>query len=175
MYIYIYVYVYVHTHTPHTHTLSALLSVVHVKTLLCVCTSVFVFGCFFCACLYMLYRYDMDPCSDKCCSSLSVRVCVCLYMSVRVCLQVCVCVCVYFYKRSNAVSTQAIKLTHKLLYFFFFVGCLMSQQHASVSQGLICSDNFMCCHTEIEVANQTFQLTQSQYTDTGRPVPALTL
>ena len=48
-----------------------------------------------------------------------------------------------------------------------FVGCLTSQQQASVSQGRICSDNFTCCHTEIEVADQTFYLTQSQYTDTG--------
>ena len=47
-----------------------------------------------------------------------------------------------------------------------FVGCLKSQQHASVSQGRICSDKFTCCHTEIEVADQTFYLTQSQYTDT---------
>ena len=47
------------------------------------------------------------------------------------------------------------------------VGCLTSQQHASVSQGQICSDNCTCCHTELEVADQTFYLTQSQYTDTG--------
>ena len=47
-----------------------------------------------------------------------------------------------------------------------YVGCLTSQQHASVSQGRICPDNFTCCHTEIEVADQTFCLTQSQYTDT---------
>ena len=53
-----------------------------------------------------------------------------------------------------------------------FVGCLTSQQHASVSQGRICSDNFMCCHTEIEVADQTFHLTQSQYTDTGPTSPS---
>ena len=46
------------------------------------------------------------------------------------------------------------------------VGCLPSQQHASASQGRICSDNFTCCHTEIEVADQTVHLTQSQYTDT---------
>ena len=37
-----------------------------------------------------------------------------------------------------------------------------------VSQGRICSDNFTCCHTEIDVADPTFYLTQSQYTDTGR-------
>ena len=47
------------------------------------------------------------------------------------------------------------------------VGCLTSQQHASVSQGWVCTDNFTCCHTEIEAADQTFHLTQSQYTDTG--------
>ena len=71
------------------------------------------------------------------------------------------------------------------------VGCLTSQQHASVSQGRVCSDNCTCCHTEIGVGDQTFHLTQSQYTDPhvpppplhthartqtpGQPVPALTL
>ena len=54
------------------------------------------------------------------------------------------------------------------------VGCLTSQQHAGVSQGRICTDNFTCCHTEIEVANQVFYLAKSQYTDTGPTVPALT-
>ena len=53
-----------------------------------------------------------------------------------------------------------------------FVGCLTSQQHASVSQGQICSDKFTCCHTEIEFADQTFYLTQSQYTDTGPTSPS---
>ena len=52
------------------------------------------------------------------------------------------------------------------------VGCLTSQQHASVSQGRICSDNCTCCHTEIEVADPTFYLTQSQYTDTGPTNPS---
>ena len=47
-----------------------------------------------------------------------------------------------------------------------FVGCLTSQQHASVSQGRIGEDNFTCRHTETETADQTFYLTQSQYTDT---------
>ena len=53
-----------------------------------------------------------------------------------------------------------------------FVGCLTSQQQASVSQGRICSDNFTCCHTEKEVADQTFYLTQSQYTDTRLTSPS---
>ena len=52
------------------------------------------------------------------------------------------------------------------------VGCLTSQQHASVSHGRIYSDNFTCCHTEIEVEDQTFYLTQSQYTDTGPTSPS---
>ena len=52
------------------------------------------------------------------------------------------------------------------------VGCLTSQQQASVSQGRICSDNFTCCRTEIEVADSTFYLTQSQYTDTGPTSPS---
>ena len=58
------------------------------------------------------------------------------------------------------------------LFVCLLVGCLTSQQHASVSQGRICSDNFTCCHTEIEVADQTFYLTQSQYTDTGLTSPS---
>ena len=53
-----------------------------------------------------------------------------------------------------------------------FVGFLTSQQQASVSRGRICSDNFTCCHTEIEVADQTLYLTQSQYTDTGPTSPS---
>ena len=52
------------------------------------------------------------------------------------------------------------------------VGCLTSHQQASVSQGRICSDSFTCCHTEIEVADQPFYLTQSQYTDTGPTSPS---
>ena len=54
----------------------------------------------------------------------------------------------------------------------WLVGCLTSQQQASVSQGRICSNNFTCCHTQIEVADQTFYLTQSQYTDTGPTSPS---
>ena len=38
--------------------------------------------------------------------------------------------------------------------------------------GRICSDNFTCCHTEIEAADQTFHLTQSQYIDTGPTSPS---
>ena len=37
---------------------------------------------------------------------------------------------------------------------------LVTQQHASLSQGRFCSDYCTCCHTEIEVADQTFYLTQ---------------
>ena len=53
-----------------------------------------------------------------------------------------------------------------------FVGCLTSQQQASACQGRICSDDFTCCHTETEVADPTFHLTQSQYTDTEPTSPS---
>ena len=53
-----------------------------------------------------------------------------------------------------------------------FVTCLTSQQHASVSQRWICSENLTCCHTEIEVTDPNFHLTQSQYTDTGPTSPS---
>ena len=66
----------------------------------------------------------------------------------------------------------SLRWLHGISRVCLFVGCLMSQQHASVSQGWICSDNFTCCHTEIEVADQTFYLTQSQYTDTGPTSPS---
>ena len=52
------------------------------------------------------------------------------------------------------------------------VAPLTSQQHANVCEGRICSDKFTSCHTEIEVADQTFYLTQSQYTDTGPISPS---
>ena len=48
----------------------------------------------------------------------------------------------------------------------------MSQQHASVSESRSGSGKFTCCHTEVEVADQTFYLTQSQYTDTRPSNPS---
>ena len=54
----------------------------------------------------------------------------------------------------------------------WLVGCLTSQQRASVYQGRICSYNFTCCHTETEVVDQIVHLTQSRYTDTGPTSPS---
>ena len=65
---------------------------------------------------------------------------------------------------------QPYKVNGGLL--LMFVGCLLSQQHVSVYQERICSDNFTCSHTEIEVADPTFHLTQSPYTDTGPTIPS---
>ena len=70
----------------------------------------------------------------------------------------------FFFKKKNVPMMFCL--------FVLLVGCLSSQQHASVSQGRICTDNFTCCHTEIEAADQTFHLTQSQYTDTGPTSPS---
>ena len=71
-------------------------------------------------------------------------------------------------QRQRDRKTETVSETGMLL----LVACLTSQQHASVSQGRICSDNFTCCHTEMEAADQTFHLSQSQYTDTGPTSPS---
>ena len=62
--------------------------------------------------------------------------------------------------------------TYHMQHVCWLLARLTSQQHASVSQVRIYSDKFTCCHTEIEVADQTFHLTQSQYTDTGPTSPS---
>ena len=69
-------------------------------------------------------------------------------------------------------KTRLLYKHSSLFHSSLLAACLTSQQHASVSQGRICSDNFTCCHTEIEVAEPTFYLTQSQYTDTGPTSPS---
>ena len=66
-------------------------------------------------------------------------------------------------------SKSAILVLCRLL---LLVGCLASQQRSSVSQERISPHDCTCCHTEIEVADQTFHLTQSQYTDTGPTNPS---
>ena len=69
-------------------------------------------------------------------------------------------------------GAQKKKRNNQRRFVCWLVGCLTSQQQASVSHGRICSDTFTCCHTEIEVADPTFYLTQSQYTDTGPTSPS---
>ena len=56
-----------------------------------------------------------------------------------------------------------------------FVDCLTSQQHASVSQGRICSDKCTCCHTETRVAIKLSTSPSHSILTPGQPVPALTL
>ena len=74
----------------------------------------------------------------------------------------------YTQKHSPVYTKQSHTQKHSPV----LVGCLTSQQHASVSQGRICSDKCTCCHTDIEVADQTFYLTQSQHTDIGPTSPS---
>ena len=73
---------------------------------------------------------------------------------------------------SDSNQVYSASVSEGRIVFVLFLGCLTSLQHASVSQGRICSDNFSCCHTEVEVADQTLHLTQSQYTDTGPTSPS---
>ena len=80
-------------------------------------------------------------------------------------------------ERSWLTATYTLKASVNWLSWMarlllLLVGCLTSQLQASVSQGRICSDSSTCCHTEIEVADPTFYLTQSQYTDTGPTSPS---
>ena len=56
-----------------------------------------------------------------------------------------------------------------------FVGCVTFQHHASVSQGWICSDNFTCCPTEIEVAIKLSTPPSHSIMTPGQTVRALTL
>ena len=76
---------------------------------------------------------------------------------------------------SQTVPVFPEVIDNRALLVGWLVGCLLacltSQQHARVCEGRICSDNFTCCHAETEVADQTFYLTQSQYTDTGPTSP----
>ena len=66
-------------------------------------------------------------------------------------------------------------LLHVLISLERFVcwlfACSTSQQHASIAQRQICSDNRTCCHTEIETANKTFYLTQAP----SQAVPVMAL
>ena len=73
--------------------------------------------------------------------------------------------------KPNHYATDMVKQEGSVL-LCLLVGCLTSRQYTSVSQGRTCSDNFTCCHTEIEIADQTFYHTQSRYTDTGPTSPS---
>ena len=62
------------------------------------------------------------------------------------------------------IRAQPPDLRHKpgLPGRLLFVGCLTSRRHANVSHGRICSHNFMCSLTEIELEDRTFYFTKSQ-------------
>ena len=50
----------------------------------------------------------------------------------------------------------------------WLVACLTSQQHASVSQGRICTDDFTCCRTKLQI-----KLSTSRYTDAGPTISSV--
>ena len=77
-----------------------------------------------------------------------------------------------FLTYNKATKHRWLQKKYTILAQCLLVGCLTSQKHASASQGRIFWDNFTCCHTEIEVADQTFYLNLSQYTDTGPTNPS---
>ena len=69
---------------------------------------------------------------------------------------------------------QVCSLTSVSVGYCLFVGCLTCQQHAGVSQGRVCSDNFTCCHTEKLQITLSTSPSHSILTP-GWPVPAQTL
>ena len=48
------------------------------------------------------------------------------------------------------------------------LACLTSQQHASVSQGLVCSDDGTFCYTQIEVVDEIYPLAFVNFSSSGR-------
>ena len=55
-----------------------------------------------------------------------------------------------------------------LVGFCGLVACLTSQQHASVSQGLVCTDDGTFCYIQIEVADEICPLTFVNFNSSGR-------
>ena len=82
----------------------------------------------------------------------AVRSCVYARSCARAYVCVCVCVC-------------ACVCTRESLFVCWLLNVYLRDGSAQTI--------FTCCHTEIEVANQTFYLTQSQYTDTGPTSPSV--
>ena len=72
-------------------------------------------------------------------------------------------------------ALPSLRHTSMLLGLFLFVGCLTSQQHSSASQRQFCSDNFTCCHTEIDVADQTGTLNNQTTNRSKQAYPSGTL
>ena len=58
-------------------------------------------------------------------------------------------------------------LLQQQLLLMLCLGCLTPQPYASMSKARVCLDDLICCHTETEAADQTCNLSLSQYTDTG--------
>ena len=68
---------------------------------------------------------------------------------------------------------QLVQNDNSQAMLLLLVSCLMSKQHASVSQGQICSENCTCCHTKRDNADQIRYRVQSQYTDSsGQTIPS---
>ena len=69
-------------------------------------------------------------------------------------------------------TNLATETGYTLNAFCWLAGCLTSLQHASVSHERIRLDRFRCCHTEKELLDQTFYLTQAKDSDIGPTSPS---
>ena len=71
------------------------------------------------------------------------------------------------------MQLNSFALTHILTGVCLFVGWLLNVPATGLCiSGTDLLRQFTCCHTEIEVADPAFYLTQSQYTDTGPTSPS---
>ena len=125
---------------------------------------------------YQLGVYASSILTSICCAvsrgQISLDNCACCHTEIQVADQTCYFTKTQYSDTSRPVTAPTLQCRASGRFVCLLVGCLTSQQHVSVSQGRISSDNFTCCHTETEVADQTFHLTQSQYTDTGLTSPS---
>ena len=80
-------------------------------------------------------------------------------------------------KSTNSIVTDGRKQSEGLVIAAMasvvrVIVCWLVAVPATCISGTDLHRHFTCCHTEIEVADQTFYLTQSQYTDTGPTTPS---
>ena len=99
--------------------------------------------------------------------SLSVSLSLSLFLSLSLALFLSLSVSISLSLSLSVCLSLSLFLSVSLPFLLQFNGCLTSQQHASVSQGQISSDNFTCCNT-----CRSNSLTRPQYTDTRPTSPS---
>ena len=132
-----------------------------------------------CTCSVQLSMFHMERCSRNMLIVIVIIIIIVTMHTLIITSQLIHCDYLVSSSSLRNISNKRCCFTSSSLFIqsknILIVGSLMSQQHASVSQGRICSDKFTCCHTEIEVAD-IFSISPSHSILTlAWPVPVLTL